>query len=99
MVEIATKEFFARICLKTDSEQNFKNTNPLLLDGELAIVLREDGSYSLKVGKENTQFNDLPYLDDKWRGVSGYNVSVLSQSEFDAAEKDENTLYFVFSIQ
>lgn len=56
MVEIATKEFFARICLKTGSEQNFESVNPLLLDGELAIVLREDGSYSLKVGKENTHF-------------------------------------------
>ena len=50
-----------KICLRCDSEDNWRRNNPQLLRGEVAIVF---GYYQtrLKVGDGEHNFNDLPYV-------------------------------------
>ena len=47
---MATKKLDSRIQNKYDTEQNWTTNNPVLLNGELIIVSKEDGTIGFKVG-------------------------------------------------
>lgn len=52
-----------RIKNKRDSEQNWTDENPILLNGELIIVDTENGLTKTKIGDGETPYNELPYAD------------------------------------
>lgn len=52
-----------RIKNKRDSEQNWTNQNPILLNGEMIIVDTENGLAKTKIGDGKTPYNELPYAD------------------------------------
>lgn len=51
-----------RILQKRDTEANWTANNPLLLDGELAIVKTENNRYKIKIGDGVNNYNQLPYI-------------------------------------
>lgn len=61
------KAFNTRIRHKKDTLANWTSNNPVLKDGELALVKMTDGEIRQKVGDGTTAFNSLPYIDDKVR--------------------------------
>ncbi len=52
-----------RIVNKKDTEQNWNTNNPVLLDGEIALVETADG-VRIKVGNGNDNFQALSYVDN-----------------------------------
>ena len=55
-------EFDTRIQQKIDTQINFETQNPILLNGELAIVKMTDGSIKFKIGNGTLNFNSLDYV-------------------------------------
>ena len=55
------KTFQTRIKHKRDSQANWETNNPVLLDGELGIVVMSDGKIKTKVGDGVTNYNLLPF--------------------------------------
>ena len=51
----------AKIRLRKDHERAFKAKNPILLDGEVAIVATDFSGYKIKIGDGVTPFNRLNY--------------------------------------
>lgn len=52
-----------RIKLRTDTFTNWQSNNPVLLSGEVAVVIK--GTKTLfKVGDGTTSFNSLPWASD-----------------------------------
>lgn len=54
-------EIITKIQNRRDSEQNWREENPKLLYGEIAVVDSIDSTY-LKIGNGFSTFNDLPNL-------------------------------------
>ena len=52
-----------RICFRIDTDDNFENTNPILLNGEFVIVQCKN-YIKLKVGDGEHHFNELDYIVD-----------------------------------
>lgn len=50
-----------RIKLKRDTEANWTSLDPVLLDGEVAIVRMPDGNTRKKIGDGAKKFSELPY--------------------------------------
>lgn len=50
-----------RIKLKRDTEANWLSQDPVLLDGEIAIVRLDDGETRKKIGDGTKKFSELPY--------------------------------------
>ena len=57
------KEINARIKHKRDTDTNWMNANPILLDGEIIIVECTD-AVKLKIGDGKTNYSQLSYMDD-----------------------------------
>lgn len=53
-----------RISLRTDDEKNWVSNNPILNNGELAIVKMASNNIKIKVGDGIQKFNELQYLND-----------------------------------
>ena len=51
----------AKIRLRKDHERAFLATNPILLDGEIAIVATDLSGYKIKIGDGVTPFQSLDY--------------------------------------
>lgn len=58
------KEFKTRIKNKRDTSQNWETENPVILDGELIIVNKDDNKYDIKIGDGSTQYTNLPSIGD-----------------------------------
>lgn len=61
------KTYDVRIKQKKDTIANWTAKNPLLLDGEVAYVVMEDGEIKRKIGDGKSQFSELPYTDEALR--------------------------------
>ena len=62
---MANKELRTKIVLRNDTPENWRNTNPALLKGELGVEVSATGDVKLKVGKDGVAtWNDLPYFGD-----------------------------------
>ena len=58
-----TNNIDVRITNKKDTEQNWISNNPILLDGEIALVETTDG-VRIKVGNGTDNFQALSYVDN-----------------------------------
>lgn len=57
------KVITTRIQQRRDTEDNFENINPVLLEGELAVVQDRRGYTRFKVGNGAAPFTELNYAD------------------------------------
>lgn len=58
------KEINTRIKLKRDTESTWVEKNPVILNGEVALVDGADGRLRAKIGGNDTKYNDLEFLDN-----------------------------------
>lgn len=56
-----TSEFESRIKNKKDTESNWESNNPVILDGEIIIVITNTGEKKLKIGNGRSTYNQLPF--------------------------------------
>lgn len=56
------KQISTRICLRQDTYENWMEHNPVLLNGELAIVRIGVDIIKIKVGDGKRRFSDLPFV-------------------------------------
>lgn len=64
---MANREMRVRLMQARDHEINWKQNNPVLYDGELAVVYGSGDDPTkarLKVGDGNTAYKDLPFIDN-----------------------------------
>ena len=61
---MATKQFNSRIQWKKDTSANWTANNPVLLNGEIAIVITNAGETRFKVGDGTSSFTALPFQDE-----------------------------------
>lgn len=62
-----------RIKNKIDSVHNWSTINPTLLNGEIAIVVEDNGDINIKIGDGTTEFNQLSYIHQ--HNLSSENIS------------------------
>lgn len=53
-------KFNTRIKMKKDSEENWNQNNPILLNGEIVLVEKQEG-IELKIGNGEKQFKEVSY--------------------------------------
>ena len=53
-----------KVLLRKDTAERWEQFNPLLLNGETAIVVEKDGNVRLKVGDGEKTYNQLPFLHE-----------------------------------
>lgn len=58
------KTFNARVQMKRDTSANWTSNNPVLLNGEIAIVDTDAGEVRFKVGNGTSTYTQLPYTDE-----------------------------------
>ena len=56
------KTLKTRLCLRQDTYENWMEYNPVLLNGELAIVRFGLNIVKIKVGDGERKFSDLPFV-------------------------------------
>ena len=61
---MATKQFNSRIQWKKDTSSNWTQNNPVLLNGEIAIVVTNAGETRFKVGDGTSSYTALPFQDE-----------------------------------
>lgn len=61
---MATKQFNSRIQWKKDTSANWTANNPVLLNGEIAIVVTNAGETRFKVGDGTSSYTALPFQDE-----------------------------------
>ena len=66
---MATKQFNSRIQWKKDTSSNWTKNNPVLLNGEIAIVVTNTGETRFKVGDGTSSFTALPFQDEAVRAL------------------------------
>ncbi len=59
---MATSTFNARLKNKRDTHSNWTTNDPVLLDGEIAIVDTSDGEVKLKIGDGTSTYSQLDYI-------------------------------------
>lgn len=58
------KTLGARIKHKKDTNANWGTNNPVLLNGEIVLVVMDSGEIRMKVGDGSTRYSALPFFDD-----------------------------------
>lgn len=59
---VATKEILTRIQCKCDTSANWEANNPILLQGEVAIVNDSSEAIQLKIGDGTSSYTSLPFV-------------------------------------
>lgn len=59
------KTFNTRISLKKDTNSNWTQNDPVLLDGEMIIVTTDAGDVRMKIGDGTSTYTELPFTDEK----------------------------------
>ena len=73
-----------RIALRTDDEQNWLSSNPILNAGELAIVKTASNDVKIKVGNGIQTFKELQYLNDNLVATSLLSADEVSATSLSA---------------
>ena len=47
-----------------DAASNWTSKNPVLLDGEIAVVKTNDGKIKFKFGRDNKKFNEIAFFGE-----------------------------------
>lgn len=58
---MSDKVIKSKILQRIDTEMNWKNVNPILLNGEIAFVQTENDNIQMKIGNGN-HYNDIPFF-------------------------------------
>lgn len=90
---MATKTIKANVQQRSDTASNWTEKNPVLLDGEIAIVRTSAGETRVKIGDGVKSFTQLPYADE--RILNNVVTSVNGQTgdvTLDAVKYIEQTL-------
>lgn len=66
-----------RIKLKSDTESNWLSQDPVLLDGEVAIVKCDGGITRKKIGDGSKKFSELAYDESKSLGLASAEVGQI----------------------
>ena len=66
---MANKTFNTRVKNKRDTESNWENKNPVLLDGEVVVVTTTSGDTRFKVGDGKKTYKQLPFQDQETRDL------------------------------
>ena len=66
---MATKQFNSRIQWKKDTSANWTANNPVLLNGEIAIVVTNSGETRFKIGDGTSAYTALPFQDEAVRAL------------------------------
>ena len=66
---MATKQYNSRIQWKKDTASNWTSNNPVLLNGEIAIVVTNANETRFKIGDGTSSFTALPYQDEAVRAL------------------------------
>ena len=66
---MATKQFNSRIQWKKDTSANWTANNPVLLNGEIAIVVTNTGETRFKIGDGTSAYTALPFQDEAVRAL------------------------------
>ena len=66
---MATKQFNSRIQWKKDTSANWTANNPVLLNGEIAIVVTNSGETRFKIGDGTSSYTALPFQDEPVRAL------------------------------
>ena len=66
---MATKQFNSRIQWKKDTSSNWTANNPVLLNGEIAIVVTNSGETRFKIGDGTSSYTALPFQDEVVRAL------------------------------
>lgn len=66
---MATKQFNSRIQWKKDTSANWTQNNPVLLNGEIAIVVTNTGETRFKIGDGTSAYTALPFQDEAVRAL------------------------------
>ena len=66
-----------RIKLKSDTESNWLSQDPVLLDGEVAIVKCDGGITRKKIGDGSKKFSELAYDESKSLGLASASVGQI----------------------
>ena len=78
---MATKTFKGSIKLRKDTEENWNSKNPLLLNGEKAVVVLPTGEIKHKTGNGVHYYSQLPFdedfIYDSINGIKARNVPIL----------------------
>lgn len=81
-------QFNTRIKMKKDSEENWNQNNPILLNGEIALVKKQQG-IELKIGDGEKQFNEISYYfppSSYWDKVFPVNRVVIFYDNLDHSD-------------
>lgn len=96
-----------RIKLKRDTEANWTSLDPVLLDGEVAIVRMPDGDTRKKIGDGTKKFSELPYdggdfvqytaqtLTDEQQKQARVNIDAASDFVVNVTVNSDNNQYTI----
>lgn len=74
-------EYNARIKHKRDTDVNWADADPVLLDGEIIVVDTSDGNVRKKVGDGIKRYSQLPFDDEQLVGVVQYTCQSLTSEQ------------------
>ena len=83
------KTINARVCVMRGTLEQFQTSNIVLLDGEVAYIADKG---KLKIGNNNTPFNDLPYIAD-----SGFKGTIDSIDQLPTSGNNDGDQYFLLT--
>ncbi len=72
-----SKDVSIRIKQKKDTEANWESANPILLDGEMILVVTAEGDIRTKIGDGRTFYSELPFNDERLP-----KITVLDEGKF-----------------
>jgi hypothetical protein len=84
---MSEKTLKMRIQNRHSTGVEWETVNPLLLDGEIAVV-RINGETRLKIGDGVTYYNDLPFIDDPLRDSLSGELTIDLTGEISEVFKD-----------
>lgn len=62
--EIVLSELNSRIRNKKDTVDNWETNDPIILDGELIVVVTAESNIRLKIGDGTRTYSELPFIED-----------------------------------
>ena len=92
---MAEKTFNTRIKHKKDTEANWTTNNPVLLDGEIAIVEMPNGDIRQKIGNGEATYTSLPFDSKVFNGSSEPVDAINGDIWIDTSEDSVGNNYVV----
>ena len=101
-----------KICIRSDTTDNWERNNPVLLASELAIEKTTLGSLKFKLGDGVTNYNSLPYIvfdsivptpttadEGKVLGVSDGQLQYIQSYSVETEENSAGGITYIINSQ